>query len=280
MRKEMKITIITVSYNAESTIEQTINSVLMQTYKNIEYVIIDGGSKDKTIDIIKKYNDKLHYWVSEKDYGIYNAYNKGLLVATGDYVQFLNADDSLINAYTIENMVKSLKKNNYPDIFCGNAIIVDEKYALEKPLKFLYSAKELEFGKSICFPGVFIKRDILNEYNFNEKYKIVSDFELTLKLYLNNKRFIFSNIPIVFFGNGGISSTNDELRLIEHYDVLKKYLGENSANDFLKKEKNIFYKIKNKVKDKIKERSYFIKIILGWKKHKCKNKFCRWCNNK
>ena len=97
MVKKIIISIITVSYNAVKTIEQTISSVVNQSYSNIEYIIIDGGSTDGTVDIIKKYEDRIAYWVSEPDGGIYDAMNKGIKVATGDYIQIIGADDFLIN---------------------------------------------------------------------------------------------------------------------------------------------------------------------------------------
>ena len=100
----MKISIITVSYNAAKTIEQTISSVVNQTYQDIEYIIIDGGSTDGTMDIIRKYEDRIAYWISEPDKGIYDAMNKGIDVATGDYVYFLGADDRLVDANIIDKI--------------------------------------------------------------------------------------------------------------------------------------------------------------------------------
>lgn len=103
--ENLKISIITVSYNAAKTIEQTIQSVVNQTYDNIEYIIIDGGSTDGTVDIIKKYEDKIAYWVSEPDKGIYDAMNKGILKASGEYIYFLGADDWLYNESVMERRI-------------------------------------------------------------------------------------------------------------------------------------------------------------------------------
>mgnify|MGYP001033420933 FL=1 len=104
------ISVVTVSYNAVLTIEQTILSVINQTYPNVEYIIIDGGSTDGTVDIIKKYADKIAYWVSEPDKGIYDAMNKGGLKATGDFIQFLNAGDWFENEHVIEKIFKDWYK--------------------------------------------------------------------------------------------------------------------------------------------------------------------------
>ena len=115
------ISIVTVSYNAVLTIEQTILSVINQTYPNVEYIIIDGGSTDGTVDIIKKYANKIAYWVSEPDKGIYDAMNKGGLKATGDFIQFLNAGDWFENEYVIEKIFKDWYKR--VDVIYGDMII-------------------------------------------------------------------------------------------------------------------------------------------------------------
>lgn len=272
----MKITIITVVYNRKATIEQTIWSVLYQTYKNIEYIIIDGGSTDGTVDIIKKYADRISYWISEKDNGIYNAMNKGILKATGNYIEFLNADDALVNEYVIENIVKKIKTKNMPDVFSSAIWLVDENKKIQLLLKTL-DLENVKKGKVIPHPGVFMKTHILKKYMFNEKYTIVSDYELLLKCALDNKFFCFENYPTVFFSNAGVSSNYEEKRIEEHYNVLKKYLGVSMANKFLK-ENN-----KRKVLSKIKSLfdimgiMLFLKKIKGWKRHKCNNKYCRWC---
>ena len=105
----LKITIVTVTYNVESTIEQTISSVIRQTYKNKEYVIIDGASTDGSVDIIRRYDRHISYWVSEADQGIYDAMNKGIDVATGDYILFLGADDAFVADDVLENAVSCIE---------------------------------------------------------------------------------------------------------------------------------------------------------------------------
>ena len=106
--KQFKITIITAVYNALDTLEQAILSVLEQTYPNIEYIIIDGGSTDGSVELIKKYSSRIYYWVSEPDRGIYNAFNKGIYKSTGDYVYFLGADDCLFSKDIISKVVEEL----------------------------------------------------------------------------------------------------------------------------------------------------------------------------
>ena len=120
----VKITIITVCFNAYKTITRTIESVLNQTYTNIEYIIIDGDSKDNSQEIIENYKDKLSYYISEPDKGIYDGMNKGINQATGDFVLFLNTDDTLYDKHIIENFVKVV--NDKADVYYGNNLIINE----------------------------------------------------------------------------------------------------------------------------------------------------------
>lgn len=121
-----KITIVTVCFNAVKSIEETMLSVLNQTYLNIEYIIIDGGSTDGTVDIIKKYADRLAYWVSEPDKGIYDAMNKGITVATGDYINFMNAGDTFASGSSVSDTFTETDTTG-PDIIYGNAIEKDRE---------------------------------------------------------------------------------------------------------------------------------------------------------
>ena len=121
-----KFSIITVTYNAEKVLEDTIQSIVTQSYKNVEYIIVDGGSTDGTLSIVNKYKEHIHTLVSEPDKGLYDAMNKGLKLATGDYVWFLNAGDTLYTADTVQRIVASLKKKvSLPDVIYGETRIVD-----------------------------------------------------------------------------------------------------------------------------------------------------------
>ncbi len=199
----IKLSIITVSLNAVETIERTIQSVLDQKYTGYEYIIIDGNSTDGTIEIIKKYKDKLAFWNSEKDNGIYEAMNKGVRHARGEVVGFINADDwyeedvfeSIINIFNNENV----------DILYGNLKLHSKKevsyYCNENSL--LYS-----FSKHfpIIQPASFVRADLLKRYPFDEKYAIVSDAKWYWMANLRKFRFKYINETISNFTLGGTSS--------------------------------------------------------------------------
>ena len=122
-----KFSIITVTYQAGKVLEDTIQSVIFQTYRNVEYIIVDGGSTDNTLDIVKKYQDRISIVVSEPDKGLYDAMNKGIRLATGDYICFLNAGDELHENETLQRMVVTLKGKEIPDVIYGETAIVDEE---------------------------------------------------------------------------------------------------------------------------------------------------------
>ena len=122
-----KFSIITVTYNAGAVLEDTIQSVITQTYRNVEYIIVDGGSKDHTLDIINRYREHIHTLVSEPDKGLYDAMNKGIRLATGDYLCFLNAGDELHEDDTLQLMVHSITGTELPDVLYGETAIVDEE---------------------------------------------------------------------------------------------------------------------------------------------------------
>lgn len=155
----MKISIITVCYNSASTIEKTIKSVASQTYKNIEYIIVDGNSKDNTIDIIKKHENNITKWISEPDKGLYDAMNKGLALATGDLIGILNSDDTFYSVNVIEEIAKFHENNNI-DASVGNIIQhkEDGKVVRIYSSKF-WSPEKLRIGFMPPHPSIFLKQN-------------------------------------------------------------------------------------------------------------------------
>ena len=199
----MKISIITVCYNAVSSIQATIESVINQNFENIEYIIIDGGSTDGTIDVIRQYEDKISFWISEPDNGIYDAMNKGIARASGDYVNFMNAGDKLQSDETLAKIFNKYKNN--ADIIYGDTYYIYNDYKLlfkPKPLN------QITFTFPICHQSSFIKTALIKKCPYNTKYKSSADYDFFYNQYMNGK--IFEYIPIVvseYEAEAGISAT-------------------------------------------------------------------------
>lgn len=182
--KDIKFTIITVCKNAEKVIGKTIQSVVTQTYKNIEYIIIDGASIDDTLSIIHKY-EKIYpiIYISEQDQGIYDAMNKGIKMATGDYIQFLNAGDSLYERTTIKNVADEIQKNQ-ADIYYGDVAYLysDQHTEVRKYGKWCSKRLYDYTGDCINHQVIFAKTHLLKEHNFDINYKICADREWIMRV--------------------------------------------------------------------------------------------------
>jgi len=211
----LKVSIITVAYNSELTIRDTMESVLIQTYSEIEYIIVDGFSGDNTLPIIKEYqsqfNGRMH-WISEKDKGIYDAINKGIELASGDIIGILNSDDTLADNNTVACVVEAMLSNDIGAIW-GDVLIVDK--ADKTIIKRYYSAKNItinsfNYGIMPPHPGVFIKSKFYKLYGkYNIKYKIAADYDLLLRYFkINNLNFTYIPKVLVEMKAGGISSRN------------------------------------------------------------------------
>ncbi|SHG94033.1 glycosyltransferase family 2 protein [Flavobacterium defluvii] len=205
----MKISIITVCYNSASTIEKTIQSVASQRYQNIEYIIVDGNSKDNTIDIIKKYENNITKWISEPDKGLYDAMNKGLALATGDLIGILNSDDTFYSVNVIEEIAKFHENNNI-DASVGNIIQhkEDGKVVRMYSSKF-WSPEKLRIGFMPPHPSIFFERKLFSKFgNYELGFKIGADYELITRFFLkNNISWKYSNITTTAMLVGGLSSS-------------------------------------------------------------------------
>jgi glycosyltransferase involved in cell wall biosynthesis len=187
---DLKISIITVTYNSAATLEQTILSVLDQSYQNIEYVILDGGSTDETLQIIEKYKTKISKFISEKDNGLYDALNKGIDLASGDIIGFLHSDDFYIDNTIIDQYAKTFIKNHsdavYSDLFYvdrnnPNKIIRKWKSGNHKPNSFLH-------GWMPPHPTFFVKKEVYQQFGkFNLEFKHSADYEIMLRFIHKNK---------------------------------------------------------------------------------------------
>lgn len=206
----MKISIITSCLNAKKTINDTIKSVLGQSYPDIEYIIIDGYSTDGTVDVIGCYKDKISKFISEPDNGIYDGMNKGLKIATGDIIGFLNSDD----VYTDKNIIKEIAEKfetGNPDSIYGNIMYVDRKGKITRywnPGKF--SKDKFEKGWHPPHPAFFVKRLVYEKYGvFNENFKISADYEIMLRfLYKYDISTSYINKTLVKMQKGGVSNKN------------------------------------------------------------------------
>ena len=209
----MKISIVTVTLNSEKTLRDTLNSVISQTYKNIEHIIVDGGSHDETQSIIRRYPNKNKIVCIKKNSNIYEAINYGIKKTTGEFITILNSDDFFQSNNTITEVVKKIKLNNKIKIFLGDVAYIEEMnyYHIKRHYKVgNFKPWNLKFGLMPPHPGSFIKKDIYEKYGlYDEKFLIASDFEFFLRiLYINKIKFKPFNKTIVRMRLGGISSKN------------------------------------------------------------------------
>jgi glycosyltransferase involved in cell wall biosynthesis len=205
----MKISIITVCYNSAATLEKTILSVAHQTYKDIEYIIVDGNSNDGTLELIKKHEDKISKWISEPDKGLYDAMNKGIALATGDLIGILNSDDTF-NSNTVVEEITNFHVQNNIDASIGNIIQHKENGKIVR----LYSSKKwipekLKIGFMPPHPSLFFKRELFDKYgNYDLGFKIGADYELITRYFFKNKiSWKYSGITTTAMLVGGLSSS-------------------------------------------------------------------------
>jgi len=214
----MLITVITINFNNCSGLDSTVKSVINQSCDCFEYVIIDGGSADGSVEVIQEYKEEIDYWISEKDHGIYNAMNKGVAQAHGDYCIFMNSGDSFIDEYVLMNVSKVIAGE---DIIVGKAIIDDLGHSISPPpangvltLYHLYSG-------SIPHQGAFIRTELLRKYPYDEKLKISSDWKFFVQtLILDNCSIRYIDLPVSRYDINGYSSSHPLLMKREKEQVL------------------------------------------------------------
>jgi len=205
MTEKPLISVITVVYNGEKHLQQTIDSVVNQTYDNIEYIIIDGASKDGTLDIIKANEAHISSWVSEPDDGLYHAMNKGLAKAKGELIGIINSDD-WYELDAVEIIVEAYLKDTSKTIFHADRHDIypngDAKVYLFNPSSFKFKY----FAMTYNHPSMFVSPKVYALYNYNTNLNVYSDYQFTLTSYLKNKeQFVYINKTIVNFRLGGVS---------------------------------------------------------------------------
>ena len=226
----MKVSIITVCYNSEKYIHSAIESVLNQSYNNIEYNIIDGGSTDSTIDTIKKYEPLFNgrmQWISEKDDGIYDAMNKGIILSTGELIAILNSDDIYIDTYVVEDVVKQIQISKTDTIYGNIEFIKPDN--IENVVRVWKSSEyfqdSFKKGWHPPHPAFFVKKNIYDQYGmFDTSFDISADFELMLRFLEKNKvsTFYFNRF-IVKMRLGGESTGSLKRILLGNKNVIKAF---------------------------------------------------------
>lgn len=225
MTKKPLISIITVCYNIKDEIERTCKSIITQTSDNYEWIVVDGGSTDGTVDILNKYKDKMSIFISEKDNGIYHAMNKGIKKAIGEWCIFMNGGDCFASNDIIEKFEKLDGIYEYADVIYGQTNIIDsnkknyvKKYPYPLTKSYFYD------GNTINHQASFIKKELFEKYGlYNENYRIVSDWEKWIIFIINDCKFIRWDTIIVDFYNGGISTKQISLGKLENSKINPKY---------------------------------------------------------
>ena len=256
----MKISIITVTYNSAQTLQDTINSVLGQTYPDIEYIIIDGKSTDGTVDIIKKnepkFNGKMK-WISESDNGIYDAMNKGIAMTTGDVIGILNSDDIYIYDNVISDIIAVFEKENVDSVYANlNFVSPQDANKIVRQWKSsVYKTGSFKKGWHPPHPAFFVKKECYKKYGlFDSSFKISADFELMLRFIEKNgiSTYFFDKF-IVSMRYGGESTGSLKKIIVGNKNVMKAFKKNNIPVSLFYPISRIIPKIKNKIYYKLKK---------------------------
>ena len=222
----MRYSIITINYNNKEGLEHTIKSVINQTFKNYEYIIIDGGSTDGSVEIIKQYTDHINYWISEKDKGVYNAMNKGVAQAKGDYLVFMNSGDF----FHSPNVLSSVT-NYKEDIICGK-VLKGNSTTPSGHHKSSITLVDLMRG-SLPHQAMLIKRGLMVKHPYDENYKILSDWKFCIQaLVFDNCTFRNSDVVVADYDINGISTNSNGLLTKEREIILKELFPQRIIEDY------------------------------------------------
>lgn len=227
----MTLTIITINFNNVSGLGRTLKSVATQTCREFEHVIVDGASSDGSVDVIRCYAESMGNrvkWLSEPDKGIYNAMNKGIGMASGDYIQILNSGDSLVSSIVVDRMLKALSESCYPSILYGNMLkdmpggkIVRDKSFAGKEITFLGF-----YNGTLNHSSAFIRKSLFDKYGlYDEDLRIVSDWKWYMHaIILGAEKPVYADIDVTLFDMNGISETNLELKDYEKSQEMSKLI--------------------------------------------------------
>ncbi len=239
----MKLSIITVTYNAEKTLERTLKSVQGQTYHSLEHLIVDGASRDGTVELIRKYADERGdlqngedekqkiRWISEPDHGLYDAMNKAIGMASGDYLCFLNAGDTFFAPDSVEKMMHSFDPQEQPDILYGETAIVNDKGSflhmrrLKAPKRLTWQS--FKQGMLVCHQAFVVKRELVEPYDLS--YRFSSDFDWCIRMMKKTSSIHNTHLVLINYLNEGMTTANRKASLKERYHIMAKYYGDLST---------------------------------------------------
>jgi len=218
------LSVVTVVYNNVAEIERTMLSVLNQTYAAIEYIVIDGASTDRTLEVVERYKDKLAKLISEKDKGIYDAMNKGIAAATGDYIIFMNSGDLFYANDTVAHVFASADD---ADIYYGETEMMDgegrslgqRRHAAPKA----FTWRDFKYGMSISHQAIYIKRALVDPYD--AKYQLSADIDWILRAAKKAKSIVNVHAYVAKYKVGGMSKHKHKQSLLERFDIMKKHYG-------------------------------------------------------
>jgi glycosyltransferase involved in cell wall biosynthesis len=221
----LKVSIITVSFNSAKTIADTIKSVLSQDFPEIEYIVIDGGSTDGTVNIIEQHQGHISKWISEKDQGMYDAMNKGIAMATGDVIGILNSDDVYMNNHVISDLMALLEKQKAQVVF-ADLILVDQS-DVKRVLRYYDSGQfhpdKFRFGWMPAHPTVFVRRELYQAVEpFSTTYQIAADYEMLIRMLAIQKApYAYFPKPVVRMRSGGASTASISRNWILNKEIVR-----------------------------------------------------------
>lgn len=220
--------IITVTYNAGAVLEDTIQSVIAQTYHHVEYIIVDGASKDNTLAIVARYRNRIARVVSEPDRGLYDAMNKGITLATGDYLCFLNAGDSFHEDDTLQQIVHSLApQDTLPGVIYGDTDLVDaeghfvRKRRLSPPEVLTW--KSFRQGMLVCHQAFFARRDLVEPYDL--RYRFSADFDWCIRVMKKARTLHNTHLVVIDYLDEGLTTANRRASLLERFRIMARHYG-------------------------------------------------------
>jgi glycosyltransferase involved in cell wall biosynthesis len=218
VEKTLLVTVVTVVFNDAKHIEETINSVINQTYDNVEYLVIDGGSTDGTLDVLGKYDDQIDYWVSESDKGIYDAMNKGIELATGGWLNFMNSGDKYFSSDVLMQIFGVWNFGNVEIIYGNNEV----RYPHKTRLASVGNIDNLWKGSQFSHQSAFIRSDLHKDSRYNISTRISADSEFFYKCYLKGRVFRYLDKTIATVSSGGLSDTNRIESIIGFWNIQGK----------------------------------------------------------